>query len=161
MASRRSWLIDMMVAGDRTVCWDWPGYTIKGYGRIWHKGRHVSVSHLVLEMDGRPRPNPSAQALHSCDRSICVNPRHLRWGTALENVQDAITRDRRAIGIRHPRARFTNDQVRLIRERAESGEGFRLIARSLGTTHRIIALIVYGKSYRDAPGPTRRPLDVS
>jgi hypothetical protein len=34
-------------------------------------------------------------ALHSCDNPPCCNPKHLRWGTQQENVQDIFKRGRR------------------------------------------------------------------
>ena len=53
-----------------------------------NRGAHV----VVTERTYGPKPTPSHEACHSCGNGHlgCVNPRHLRWGTRTDNVQDAI-----------------------------------------------------------------------
>lgn len=78
-------------------CVDWP-WSIGGNGipLTWDGSRKRTVAHLVLEAAGRVRPQPPLDnALHSCDRPICVSIRHLRWGTKAENLQEAYDRGRR------------------------------------------------------------------
>jgi hypothetical protein len=70
--------------------------------------------------------------LHSCDNPSCVNPSHLRCGTASDNQQDAYSRKRRVSpfskkenryqgqrtghpGAANPNAKLTEDDVRAIR----------------------------------------------
>jgi hypothetical protein len=76
-------------------CWLWAGAVNgDGYGLMMiDKGRRPAT-HVSLELDGRPKPFPGAMALHSCDNPPCVNPDHLRWGTAWDNAQDAVKRGR-------------------------------------------------------------------
>lgn len=74
-------------------CWPWKGAADnKGRGRINIKGKAVIVTHVALQLDNRPRPNPPFEnALHNfnCHPSCC-NPKHLRWGTQKENMQDKV-----------------------------------------------------------------------
>lgn len=72
-------------------CWTWLGaITTRGYGALSiHK-----ATHIALTLSGLPRPDKGAMALHSCDNPPCVNPNHLRWGTAFENAMDMVNRKR-------------------------------------------------------------------
>jgi hypothetical protein len=78
-------------------CWIWTGTTSRGYGNfrvgsladgtrrkvLAHRYSYELVHGRVEEM-----------LLHSCDVPRCVNPAHLRPGTAKENAADAIERGR-------------------------------------------------------------------
>jgi hypothetical protein len=76
-------------------CWLWSGARlVSDYGILRIDGRQRFATHVSLELYGHPRPFPKAFALHSCDNPICVNPDHLRWGTAQDNVDDAKKRGR-------------------------------------------------------------------
>jgi len=76
-------------------CWLWTGAKMhKGYGQIFVNGSSKKATHISLELDGRPRPSKKSWALHSCDTPECVNPRHLRWGSASENTREAFARGR-------------------------------------------------------------------
>lgn len=69
-------------------CVDWPfAKHEKGYGQIKVGRSTRKVTHVVLELDGRPRVD-GLHALHSCDRPVCINPAHLRWGTNAENQRE-------------------------------------------------------------------------
>lgn len=87
--------------GEPDECWNWTAkVNTHGYGFMRVNYRWVVATHISLELDGRPR---SAEcALHSCDNPLCVNPKHLRWGSRKENTQDMDRRGRRGFGWRKP-----------------------------------------------------------
>ena len=59
---------------------------------------------------------------HKCDNPACINPDHLEIGTQQDNINDRESRGRGAdhVGTAHPRAKFTDDEIRLIRKAAVS-----------------------------------------
>lgn len=76
-------------------CWLWTGAVMGvGYGKIKIGPKFVPATHLSLELDGRPRPDLSKWALHTCDNPTCVNPAHLWWGTRADNISDQIQKGR-------------------------------------------------------------------
>ena len=69
-------------------CWPWTGYTNPGgYGMMKIENGPGLVTHISLEISGRPRP-VGLHALHSCHNPPCCNEKHLRWGTDAENAAD-------------------------------------------------------------------------
>jgi hypothetical protein len=69
-------------------CWEWLGAKSHGYAMLSRK----HASHIALQVAGKQKT--ASAALHSCDNPGCVNPDHLRWGTAAENVADMVSRNR-------------------------------------------------------------------
>src|SRR6266478_2814337 len=64
-------------------CWRWlGGFTMFGYGKFWMHGRTLMAHRVSWEMHNDTTFPVGLQALHSCDRKWCVNPEHIRPGTA-------------------------------------------------------------------------------
>lgn len=87
--------------GKADECWPWIAKSRhqSGYGLFTmasaRKGgvKHVA-SRIACYLGNGPAPDGLPNALHSCDNKPCCNPAHLRWGTQLHNVHDAIQRKR-------------------------------------------------------------------
>ena len=79
-------------------CWEWQGSKDeKGYGHYWLPGVGNVAAHRVALALALGRWSPSSlMVLHSCDNPSCVNPAHLREGTAAENQEDILKRGRHA-----------------------------------------------------------------
>ena len=87
-------LLVMLRFVDTDKCVEWPfARHERGYGQIEFDGRQHRVARLVCEFTYGPPP-AGFHALHSCDNPPCCNWRHLRWGTPVENMQDAAERGR-------------------------------------------------------------------
>jgi hypothetical protein len=103
--------------------------------------RSVTVGRLIL---GLTSDDPRV-AMHTCDNGRCVEPSHLRVGTATDNMQDMKRKDRHLRGERAPRAVLTEADVRAIRSQYASGTPMTKIAPMFGvarpTIHKIISRI--------------------
>lgn len=79
---------------DDKACWAWTGYKDKlDYGYFCQGGLRIGAHRYALMLHKMPE-DTSLWALHSCDNPNCVNPKHLRWGDAFDNMRDASNRGR-------------------------------------------------------------------
>lgn len=102
-------LLDGIGPENEKGCWLWiMGTDQNGYGRIDKKLAHrVSFEEFI-------GPIPYGLfVLHSCDNPPCVNPRHLRLGDQVDNMNDAKNRGRLW-------SRLTKEQAIEIRNSNES-----------------------------------------
>lgn len=104
-------------------CWEWQaGKSNKGYGRLWVNGDNVNAHVFSYELHNGPIPR-GLFVLHKCDNRRCVNPNHLFLGTQQDNIDDMRAKGRESYpghsgmpGERNGNARFTNEQVKVLRE---------------------------------------------
>ena len=139
----------LALAVERTTdeCIEWPFQRdVKGYGRMHNPEtkKPILATHAALAAAGRTRPSGDHWALHSCDNPSCINPRHLRWGTAAENTADMVRRGRAA----RPNARLTPDDVREIR-RLRGVELGQEVARRFGISPATVSEIQLRRRWRD------------
>lgn len=101
-------------------CWLWRGPTVannKGNiprGDIRMFGKHVKAHRFSYMIHNGEIPEGMI-VLHSCDNSLCMNPKHLRLGTHEENMEDMTKKNRQSKGEHRPLSKLTEDQVRAIR----------------------------------------------
>lgn len=125
-------------------CINWPRFKDKdGYGRVQFQGRFRGAHQLVCwlhngDPDGR-------MTLHNCDNPGCVNYRHLRFGTHLENVADCKAKGRQATGSSMPHTKLSEQLVREIRASPLSSKEW---AERLGTTRAAIWAARVGKRWK-------------
>ena len=135
-------------------CWEWLGYRNKqGYGCISARriGLNTRRAHrLSFFLKYRYLPE---MVMHTCDNPPCVNPAHLRGGTALDNIRDMWTKGRQnqLCGESHGNATLTEAKVKEARERRDDGEKIKDIARSMNVGYDAISFAVRRLSWRHVP----------
>lgn len=79
-------------------CWLWSGRLDKdGYGKCQASGKNWKEqrAHRVAYRLFKSKIPKGKMILHGCDTPSCVNPEHLRPGTAQDNYDDSFVRGRR------------------------------------------------------------------
>lgn len=135
-----------------TGCLLWCGATDRrGYGKLgrWIDGqrRTLIASRVSYELFVGPIA-PGLHVLHSCDTPRCVEPKHLRQGTRLDNARDAVVRNRAVAGERHGAARLTDAQAEEIRLLVLDGFQQREVARHYGVSECSVSLLVRNFTYK-------------
>lgn len=126
---------------DKTAaCWNWTGHVqVGGYGHVQFKGK-LYVAHR-LAWFFTYGSHPTQLLLHSCDNPRCVNPSHLREGTAKENSGDAISRNRTARGTAVNTAKLQESDILRIRQSLTEGTRIADLARKFNVTWQNIRAI--------------------
>lgn len=91
-------------------CWSWKGKHSYGYGTWYWKGTRYGAHRVSYEMLHNKRIAEGLYILHGCDNEGCVNPAHLREGTARENAND--TRERGRYSKKKPEKRRGDGPLR-------------------------------------------------
>lgn len=157
-------------------CWEWIGAAIKESRRhivpfrrgVFHIGYEngKQVKEYAYRTSWRLHHGDIPEGLmvcHKCDNGICVNPKHLFLGTALENNHDMIAKGRakfQRYPVNHPiREKFeprgershhhklTNNDVFQIRHMKENGASLSEIAQEFEVNQSTISLIVNRKRW--------------
>jgi hypothetical protein len=129
-------------------CWIWNGAKMKnGYGTITVNYRKWYVHRYSWYLTHNHEPK--LFLLHSCDNPLCVNPKHLREGTAADNSRDMADRKRSPhLGERSPCAKLTDNKVREIRERVANGEKQAAIVREFQISAGVVCEIIQRKRWK-------------
>lgn len=146
--------------GDPEDCWPWQGEkNNQGYGRFakWRSGqRQRPLAHRVAYQLVAGDCGDMC-LLHSCDNPPCCNPGHLRPGTQLDNIQDALAKGRNSppphgLGESASHVRLTEADVHAMRRRyAAGGITQAQLGAEVGMHQSAISAIIRGASWSHLP----------
>jgi len=135
-------------------CWEWMATKTRGgYGSIGigSRERGKEMAHRASYRIHYGEIPDGLWVLHSCDNRSCVNPKHLRLGTALDNTNDAIIRNRLVPppvmrGESNCKAKLTKEDVEYIRSHPEIKAEY--LAAKFGVHFSTIHNVVSGRTWR-------------
>ena len=137
---------------DPEKCWLWSGSCdTEGYGIVSINGINRCTHRVAWEYFNKAAIPSGKHVLHKCDNPPCCNPNHLFLGTHRENMMDARLKNRfpKRGGELASNAKFTNDQVKQIRQEYLEGCSRLSIANKYGVTQRAIHYITSGVTYKN------------
>ena len=110
-------------------CWLFSGAIDKdGYGQFWdgdiQKMTRAHQFSAKIHLGEKPK---DACVCHLCDTPLCVNPRHLFYGSALDNQNDKVAKNRQAKGEQQGHSKLTEAMIAEIRSRAN--ESYRTLCQ--------------------------------
>ena len=93
---------EKFIVNEENACWEWQASrNRKGYGRIGDengsKGKTILAHRASYELFIGQIPE-GMLVMHKCDNPRCVNPYHLKAGTAKENTLDMLQKEREQQG---------------------------------------------------------------
>lgn len=142
------WLLaHLNTKSDECVAWPF-ARDRNGYGRLHFRGK-LSFAHRVMcELAHGEPPTEKHHAAHSCGKGHlgCVNPKHLRWATRVENEADKGCHGTLSRGEYHPQSKLSAANVLEIRQILKN-EGASKIAKSFGVQPQTISAIKHRKSW--------------
>jgi len=142
----KAW-VDSLIEQNPSHCITWPfARDPNGYG-AWIAGGYDRAHRGILAVTAGPPMGDLNYALHACGRGHagCVTPRHLYWGTQLENVRDAGRHGSTPIGVEHHGAKLDPDAVRYIRASGKTGKD---LAQEFGVNETTISSVRNRRSSR-------------
>lgn len=137
------------LTSDTADCIIWPFAKVtNGYGTMRVNGASTTVHRYVCEQVHGPS---TLFALHRCGNASCINPRHIRWGTPMENAIDRANHGMDRRGDECSQAVLSTDDVRKIKQRLAQPlkRGDKIaIAREYGVSKSTILDIDAGRAWR-------------
>lgn len=139
------------------TCWLWTGAKNEhGYGRVDYRGTSLLAHRVMLfwfkrlQSLEKMKQVKTGIVLHSCDNPSCVNPGHLRVGTATDNMNDAYQRGRvpSKQGERGPLAKLSDRDAMDVLLAATTEVARLDLADKYGVNRSSIDSIVNGKTFK-------------
>ena len=122
-----------------------------GYGSVSHNGRTMGAHRASYLVHIGHIPDGMV-VRHACDNPSCINPRHLRIGTQLDNIADRVERGRTVTpdnsGERNGMSKLSMCSAERIFKLVRSGVSRRDVAVEFGVSIGTVGMIVSGKRWR-------------
>lgn len=132
---------------DPDGCWIWMGSNNgTGYSQFGINGKLYLAHRVSFALFVGMIPD-GMEVCHSCDNRACVNPAHLFVGTAQDNSDDMVKKDRQAKGENHGQHKLTEKDVYQIREMSKQGYTQQEVAEMFGINQSNICLILSERTW--------------
>lgn len=133
----------------KTGCWEWQrSFNVAGYG-LCYVSRITKLAHRIYYEKYIGKIPKGMYVCHQCDNKKCVNPKHLFIGTAKDNMQDALQKNRLQIGELKYNAKLNSKKVMGIRELYKQGRLSQYnIAKMYSVSRGVIFDVINRKSWK-------------
>lgn len=137
-------------------CWLWTAAVAAGgYGQFMVAPGHKWLAHRLMYTLTYGVIPDGLYVCHRCDVRLCCNPAHLFLGTARDNSQDALNKNRLRmpglVGTQLNAAKLTEAVIPQIRQAAANGEAYSVIAQRYGVTAQTIKRVVKRIQWHHVP----------
>lgn len=142
-------VFDTVASWESDDCLIWP-FSCSGKNRdrpqFWlGQKKHNTARFICTNEYGEP-PSPSHETAHSCGNSLCVNKKHIRWATHVENEADKIIHGTKPYGEAVGTTRLTAStviEIRRLYPTLTQRELSRMFRTSQGNISRLIRRITW------------------
>lgn len=132
-------------------CIEWPYCkNANGYGLATIDGKQRTANNWMCRLAHGDPILIWNEAAHRCGNRGCVNPRHLRWATRVENSADRKLHGTENIGENNGKTALTEADVLAIRN---APPNINVLAERYGVSRRCIAHIRSGTRWAHVGGP--------
>lgn len=138
------------VVNEQTGCHEWIGAASSfGHGNINVDGKYWKVHRYAWTLARGAIPDGMC-VCHHCDNPPCINPEHLFLGTRKDNSDDMYRkgRGRKSVGSGHWYSKFSDEDVRRIREAYLFGARQVDLAAAYGVHQTAISTVVRRQNWR-------------
>jgi len=137
-------------------CWLWTGARTGKQGtnllyghmnvgnRKYKKATHLAI---FLRTGQWPAPKPN-QVRHKCDVPLCVRWSHLAQGTAQDDANDKVARNRQQKGSQITGAKRTSAEIARVKRRLRAGVRQAQVCRETGIDTATMSLIARGRMWK-------------
>jgi hypothetical protein len=135
---------------DENGCWIWQKSIGRGgYGKTYYKGKCYTAHRLSYKIFKGKIPK-SMQVCHTCDVRKCVNPDHLWLGTAKDNMQDCVAKNRHVAptGLKNHFTKLSENEVLEIRKLFKEGVRIYKLVKLFKVTDTTISAIIKNKTWK-------------
>lgn len=136
-----------------TCCYEWLGAKqSRGYSQVRYNGKQTQGHRILYALTHNETLFRSDLICHKCDNKWCMNISHIykgsAWSNAMDRVADPNWNWKGRKGEKVHLAKVTEDDVRAIRQKAQSGMTHRAIAKEYSIGKSAVGLIVIRQTWR-------------
>lgn len=115
-------------------CREWQGTLDRdGYGKLNHNGVKMPAHRFAYQRFVGDIPE-GLLVCHKCDNRKCCNPEHLFLGTAKDNANDMVFKNRQRKGATHPNFKSDENAISKVLALKSEGKTNSFIAKTLGVS---------------------------